>query len=895
MVKTTSAAVCAAMLANTGFTVLAADKMAVKDENVYVDLNQDGSVAGIYVVNEYNRENAGSITDYGDYTSVKNLTTDEKIRMLGNKITVEAPKGKFYYQGNLAGDDMPWLIQITYLLDGKEISAEDLAGKNGSLELRIQIRENQNCSGVFFDNYLLQATVVLDTEKCTQIEAEGAAAGNVGKNRQLIYNIMAGSEKDISIKAQVADFEMDGINFQGIPMSFDIDKDSIDQSSLAGKTKEITDAALKLDDGAGELLNGTKEAADGAKNLDDGVKQFAGGISELREGSSSLAAGGSSMVSGTKKLQSVLEEYLAGVDTASSGSEELRTGIGTFSFGIKQIQTGAAGLKNGTDAYTQGADQLAAGITGYVEGTQALAEGAADLKSLEDLGQVNSAIVQMQQAVTAGSGDIPGLENGAKNLADGLEAIKKQVDSLADTADVQSLKDVLEGLDGLKKELENLADLAEEISGGLSQSAGAAGQISDDHKAVMEGLQNQTDQANAAITQSGENLAGQVNTQVDGVNAQIAAAADNVNGQIESAIGTIQNGIDSKNIEESAGRALIDSLEASKIEAVSVEKVEAPAAGISEIQMPEENRAVETAAEQLLSTAETLSKAADAFDEAAKQMKAVSGQIPETGGVHALEGLSAALGEACEGAARLQEGIRQTGDGLTQLEKSTARFPEAAEGVTALLDGFSKLGENDQTLLAGAQEISGNGESLRNGAGGLERGTGQLAASAKTLRAGAVNLEDGMLTLKENGTGLRLGMQTIAGGTYDLQSGIGSLSNGISLLDGQTGTLKTGTGTLAGGLEKLKEGTDTLKEGTTEFKGQTSHIDDEVEQEIDKILKAVSGEDFTPASFTSPENTETGLVQFAIKTDGIKKAEAEETEAEPKKESFWDKVKGLFH
>ena len=46
---------------------LAAPVTAKKDENVYVNLNKNGSVERIYVVNAFEVESAGTITDYGDY------------------------------------------------------------------------------------------------------------------------------------------------------------------------------------------------------------------------------------------------------------------------------------------------------------------------------------------------------------------------------------------------------------------------------------------------------------------------------------------------------------------------------------------------------------------------------------------------------------------------------------------------------------------------------------------------------------------------------------------------------------------------------------------------------------------------------------------------------------
>lgn len=46
---------------------------------------------------------------------------------------------------------------------------------------------------------------------------------------------------------------------------------------------------------------------------------------------------------------------------------------------------------------------------------------------------------------------------------------------------------------------------------------------------------------------------------------------------------------------------------------------------------------------------------------------------------------------------------------------------------------------------------------------------------------------------------------------------------------------------------------------------------DTIDDEIDEMLSKISGSDYTPVSFVSADNKDIGLVQFAIRTDDIKK------------------------
>lgn len=104
-----------------------------KDEVVYATLNANGELDDIYVVNTLDVLRAGMIIDYGEYSRVKNLTDLSELQQDGATVGIEAPEGKFYYQGNLEKNaELPWDITVSYLLDGQEINPSELAGKGAS-------------------------------------------------------------------------------------------------------------------------------------------------------------------------------------------------------------------------------------------------------------------------------------------------------------------------------------------------------------------------------------------------------------------------------------------------------------------------------------------------------------------------------------------------------------------------------------------------------------------------------------------------------------------------------------------------------------------------------------------------------------------------------------------
>ena len=218
-----------------------------KEEVVYANLKHNGSLDQCYVVNIMYPEN-DTIVDYGNYSSIKNLTTEDKLDFQNNKIKGTTSENELYYQGYLKNTEIPWDIDISYYLNDKEISAKKLAGASGQLKIKMNIQENKKSKDEFFDNYALQASVTLDTNLCRNITAKDATIANVGSDKQLTYTILPGKSKDIEITADVVDFSMDSIAINGVRLNLGIDTDSIDTQTLDEQINEIQTAVQELND-----------------------------------------------------------------------------------------------------------------------------------------------------------------------------------------------------------------------------------------------------------------------------------------------------------------------------------------------------------------------------------------------------------------------------------------------------------------------------------------------------------------------------------------------------------------------------------------------------------------------------------------------------------------------
>lgn len=410
----------------------AAEPNTAKEEVVYANLQADGTVDGVYVVNIFELENDGQIKDYGTYSNVWNMTSTEEITYENDEITINASEGKLYYEGELEKAQLPWNIRVTYYLDSKKCSAEEIAGKSGKLKIKMVIEENPDCDPEFFDGYALQASLLLDTEKCTDIVADGATIANVGSDKQLTYTILPGKGANVTITANVTDFEMDGISINGIPLNLNIE---VEDEALMSQVTELVDAIIQLDDGALELKNGAAELKDGAEN------DLQTGVSALQTGASTLNEGMVSLNEGILQIQTALTAL-------NAKSDELKNGSWQIQEALNQIQAALAGVSLTTEelqTLISASSQIKGGITELTNGVAALEEGVSS-EALNNIMLQNGLDVAYLQAQNT---------NAATQIQNIVSTLQEQVSKLeAFGIPVSKISEMLGQLEGIAQLLQ---------------------------------------------------------------------------------------------------------------------------------------------------------------------------------------------------------------------------------------------------------------------------------------------------------------------------------------------------------------------------------------------------------------------------------------------------------
>ena len=707
---------------------------ALKEEVVYVRLNSDGSVNEIYVVNSFTLNERLEIIDYGNYAYVQNLSNMDILRLKDGIVTIDTQDDKLYYEGFLLDAQLPWEFSITYKLDGRTTTADEIGGKNGHFEMTIATDFNKEGNQEYYDRYCLQISVSLDAEICRNIEAGSGTIAAAGGNRQITYVVLPGKHTILELSADVVDFAMPSITIAGVIMNMDFDFDDVDLSDI----QDLIDGLIELDDGVQELLDGIFDLNDGVEELYDGSIEFADGMEEFLEGIEELKDGVDELNEGVLELADGTEELKDGVEELKDGVVEMADGMGEMVDGIDELVDGVREFDDGIIELKDGVVELQDGVKELLDGTEKLYDGF--LKIIDGAKELDEGLSDF----ATGAGSAPG---GGVQLYDGFSAY---FDVLLQMANAQlSANATISSLPQLTQE-----NYASVLTGLVSQPALAA---------ARQLFTAQVEYATRAEILIGFLQFWQLNFTVD---QYLALPSDNPYRLLIDPL------VDQQMASSSVIAAIngaVDALVAEYMDDIINNAYQDPAAApLMDLYM-------------MLSGYEALLSGLSSYNMGIYQIG--------TGA----SALSRGMTKFTDGLDEYKDGLKEYFEGVEEFYDGTG---ELVDGVYKLADGSRELLDGVIELRDGALEFRDGVIEMRDGVIELFDGIVELHNGVIELRDGVIELNDGVIELYDGTVELRDAAAEFRDGIGDLLDGTRELFDGVAELKDGTGEIRENTQSL---------------------------------------------------------------------------------------------------
>ena len=250
-------ALCLSQVLALSISALAEVQKPRYHENYYALLSPTGEFKQGSLVREYETKGYSSLTDYGTYENVKNLSNSVAVESNGNQHTLDLSKGNvdsLFLEGETSEPYglLPWSIQIRYELNGLEVQPETLAGEKGLVKIHVQFKKNPNAQDYAAKNYVLMAKSSFSAEDILSLKAEKAQVVSLGEKKEVIFVLLPGEEDDFTIEVGSNSFSFSGLQFQMAPLrSSQVEK----ITDLREAKEESEDSYRALKDAGNSLLD----------------------------------------------------------------------------------------------------------------------------------------------------------------------------------------------------------------------------------------------------------------------------------------------------------------------------------------------------------------------------------------------------------------------------------------------------------------------------------------------------------------------------------------------------------------------------------------------------------------------------------------------------------------
>ncbi|MBO5502979.1 MAG: hypothetical protein J5969_00710, partial [Lachnospiraceae bacterium] len=150
-----------------------------KSETVYVLSDADGAPHKV-IVSDWlrNKDGAAQLKDESGLKDIKNVSGYETFEQSGDSLVWQADGSDIHYQGT-TDRPLPVDVKVSYKLDGKPISPEELAGKSGRVTIRFDY-ENKEKRTITVDGaeeqvsvpFAMMSGMILPEDTFTNIEVK---------------------------------------------------------------------------------------------------------------------------------------------------------------------------------------------------------------------------------------------------------------------------------------------------------------------------------------------------------------------------------------------------------------------------------------------------------------------------------------------------------------------------------------------------------------------------------------------------------------------------------------------------------------------------------------------------------------------------------------------------
>ena len=355
---------------------------ATYDEAYYAMTDYYGNLTDGSVVKSYRTNGISTLTDYGDYDEVINLTDGTEPTRTDGKTVFQLDEsnlpGTFYFEGKTAKpfEQLPWTLSVSYTLNGVPTKAEDLAGKTGVVEINLDAVPNETASEYARNNYTLEAMAIFNQDDILSLEAPGAQVQLIGNLRAVLFIGLPGEECHYTIRVGSDDFSFGGMTFLMVPATL-------------SQLEEITKLSERKDD------------------LEENYNKLSGSMDSLLDAMAAMTGSLNASANGLDQLNQARNIFSSGKNTIYSGTDALRADLSNLADVLEPVESQITALsktitssKATLNSMVDTVSTLRKDLADVEDALEDLEDGKGDLQDvLDSMGNLRRSLKKLQDTL----------------------------------------------------------------------------------------------------------------------------------------------------------------------------------------------------------------------------------------------------------------------------------------------------------------------------------------------------------------------------------------------------------------------------------------------------------------------------------------------------------------
>ena len=331
---------------------------ATYDEAYYAMTDYYGNLTDGSVVKSYRTNGIATLTDYGDYDEIINLTDGTMPARNGGMTTFrldeKALPGTFYFEGKTTKpfQQLPWTISMSYTLNGVPTKAEDLAGQAGVVEIHLDIVPNERASEYARNNYTLEAMAIFNQDDILSLEAPGAQVQLIGNLRAVLFLGLPGEECHYTIRVGSEDFAFGGMTFLMVPATLsqleEIAKLSERKDDLEDNYNKLSGSIDSLLDAMTAMTGSLNASANGLEQLNKARGIFSDGKGVIYSGTDALREDFFNLADVLEPMEGQIETLSKTISDSKSTLRSMTNTVSDLKGDLKDVESALRDLEDGT-------------------------------------------------------------------------------------------------------------------------------------------------------------------------------------------------------------------------------------------------------------------------------------------------------------------------------------------------------------------------------------------------------------------------------------------------------------------------------------------------------------------------------------------------------------------